>query len=219
MKTIHSLSGGKTSSYMAVHYPADYNIFALVMIDDLRCKPIDKGIVKYASDKLGLDFIATAESDSTIYAMRDLEQLLGKEIIWVAGKSFDKLNKKKSAAGSDIQEAIKLLEEAKALQGSSSPADNKIYNEKIAKAYQLAGGAIDQAKAAAGFVDKTGLSPDLQKEMDTAQQKTKQALDTFYADTDTAMQYIANGGEKGWDILLTGMSDASKKYLMMLQNL
>ena len=97
MKTIHSLSGGKTSSFMALNYPADYNIFALVMIDDLRCKPIDKGIVKYASDKLGLDFIATAESDSTIYAMRDLEQLLGKEIIWVAGKSFDKLNKKKSA--------------------------------------------------------------------------------------------------------------------------
>lgn len=97
MKTIHSLSGGKTSSYMAVHYPADYNLFALVTVDDLKLKPLDKSIVKYASEKLDFDFIATAESDMTLYAMRDLEQLIGKEIIWVKGQSFEKLNKKRSA--------------------------------------------------------------------------------------------------------------------------
>jgi len=97
MKTIHSLSGGKTSSYMAVHYPADYNLFALVTVDDLKLKPLDKSIVKYASEKLDFDFIATAESDLTMYAMRDLEQLIGKEIIWVKGQSFEKLNKKRSA--------------------------------------------------------------------------------------------------------------------------
>lgn len=124
---------------------------------------------------------------------------------------IEALNKKKATAISDIQSAIKLLQEAKALQPSSNPEDQKIYNEKVAKAMQLAGGAIDQAKAAAGFVDKTGLSPDLKKEMDDAQAKTKKALDAFYADTDTAMQYIANGGKKGWDIVLNGMSDASKK--------
>lgn len=95
MKTIHSLSGGKTSSYMAVHYPADFNVFALVTLDDVKCKPLDQGIVKYASDKLGCDFIATAETDSTLYAMRDLEQLLGREIIWVKGISFDGLNQSK----------------------------------------------------------------------------------------------------------------------------
>lgn len=89
MKKVHSLSGGKTSSYMAVHYPADYNIFALVTIEDKKCAPKDAGIVKYVSDKIGQDFIATAEDDTTLYAMRDLEQMLGKEIIWVVGKSFD----------------------------------------------------------------------------------------------------------------------------------
>ena len=96
MKTIHSLSGGKTSSYMAVHYPADYNVFALVTLDDIKCKPLDQGIVKYASEKLSYDFIATAETDSTLYAMRELEQIIGSEIIWVKGKSFEKVNKKAS---------------------------------------------------------------------------------------------------------------------------
>jgi TP901 family phage tail tape measure protein len=126
-------------------------------------------------------------------------------------KEIEALNKKKASTAKDLQEAIKLLEEASKMQPSASPEENKIYNEKIAKAYQLAGSAIDQAKAAAGFVDKTGLSPDLQKEMDEAQKKTGEALDTFYKDTDTAMQYIANGGEGGWDIVLEGMSDASRK--------
>jgi hypothetical protein len=97
MKTINSLSGGKTSSYLAVHYPADYEIFALVQIEDINCKPKDLSLVKYASEKLGKEFIATAESDLTLYAIRDLEQLIGKEIIWVAGKTFDALNKKKKA--------------------------------------------------------------------------------------------------------------------------
>jgi hypothetical protein len=94
MKIINSLSGGKTSSYMAVHYPADYNIFALVTIEDKNCTPKDESIIKYVSDKIGQDFIATAERDTTLYAMRDLEQLLGKEIIWVSGNSFDKIIQK-----------------------------------------------------------------------------------------------------------------------------
>lgn len=36
MKTVNSLSGGKTSSYIAVHYPADYDIFALVKVKDKK---------------------------------------------------------------------------------------------------------------------------------------------------------------------------------------
>lgn len=91
MKTVNSLSGGKTSSYMAVHYPADYNVFALVTIDDIRCKPKDDGLVKYVSDKIGKEFIATAERDATLYAMRDLEQIIGREIVWVTGLSFDRI--------------------------------------------------------------------------------------------------------------------------------
>ena len=94
MKIINSLSGGKTSSYMAMHYPADYNLFALVQINDINCKPKDESIVKSVSEKIGKDFIATAESDLTLYAMRDLEQLLGKEIIWVVGDTFERVNRK-----------------------------------------------------------------------------------------------------------------------------
>lgn len=95
MITINSLSGGKTSSYLAKHYPADYNLFALVKINDAKCAPKDKGLIKLVSDKICEDFIATAESDLTLKAVLDLEQLIGKEIIWVHGLSFEKMIKKK----------------------------------------------------------------------------------------------------------------------------
>jgi hypothetical protein len=103
MKTINSLSGGKTSSYMAKHYPADYNLFALVRIEDRRCTPKDKSIVKYVSDKIGMEFIATAESDLTLYVMRDLEQMIGSEIVWVTDVSFDELVKKRKALPNMMQ--------------------------------------------------------------------------------------------------------------------
>jgi hypothetical protein len=95
MKTVNSLSGGKTSSYMAYHYPADYNIFSLVTIDDSNCSPKDKGLIKKISDKIGKDFIATAEDDKTLVVILELEQLIGKEIIWLTGLSFDSLIDKK----------------------------------------------------------------------------------------------------------------------------
>jgi len=91
MKIVNSLSGGKTSSYMALHYPADYNVFALITIDDINCKPKDKLIIDYVSNKIGKEFIATAEDDKTLYAMMNLEQKLGKEIVWLNDLSFDKL--------------------------------------------------------------------------------------------------------------------------------
>ena len=93
--TVNSISGGKTSAYIAVHYPADYNVFAVVCIDDKECMPTDKSIIDYANKKLEKfipeygEFIATAEDDLTLRAMMDLEQLLGKEITWVRGRSFD----------------------------------------------------------------------------------------------------------------------------------
>jgi 3'-phosphoadenosine 5'-phosphosulfate sulfotransferase (PAPS reductase)/FAD synthetase len=96
MKTVNSLSGGKTSSYMAVHYPADIELFALVCIEAEYCKPKDSGLVKYVSDKIGRDFIATAESDKTLLVVRDLEQLIGKEIKWVAGETFENVTKRKN---------------------------------------------------------------------------------------------------------------------------
>lgn len=94
MKTVNSLSGGKTSSYMAVHYPADYNVFALVTIEDHKASPSDKGLVQYVSDKIAREFMATAEDDKTLLVIRDLEQLIGREIVWVVGDTFEKVNRR-----------------------------------------------------------------------------------------------------------------------------
>lgn len=91
MKTVNSISGGKTSSYLAKHYPADYNIFSLVRIEDLRCMPKDKGLIKLVSDKIGMEFIATAESDQTLKVVLDLEQLIGSEITWLTGETFEQI--------------------------------------------------------------------------------------------------------------------------------
>ena len=96
IKTVNSISGGKTSGYIAVHFPADYELFSLVCIDDKKCKPKDKSLVDYINNKFGDkyikkygEFIATAEDDKTLYVMRDLEQLIGRDIKWVRGMSFD----------------------------------------------------------------------------------------------------------------------------------
>ena len=91
MKTVNSLSGGKTSSYIAVNYPADYNVFALVRTDDKKCLFPDSKIRQIVSDKLGIEFIGTLEDDKIIYTMLDLEQLIGQRIDWVTGKTFDKV--------------------------------------------------------------------------------------------------------------------------------
>lgn len=94
MKTVNSLSGGKTSSYMAYYYPADYNVFALVRIEDKNCAPKDSKLIQMVSDKIGMQFIATAESDLTLKAMFDLEQIIGKEILWLTGETFENVIKK-----------------------------------------------------------------------------------------------------------------------------
>lgn len=87
--TLNSVSGGRTSSYMAIHYPADINIFACVCIDYPEAAPKDDAVKKYCIDKLNGNFIASAEDEKSLLIMMQLEQLLGKEIIWVRGKSFD----------------------------------------------------------------------------------------------------------------------------------
>lgn len=94
MKTLNSISGGKSSAYMAVNYPADINIFSLVRIDNpahLWMKGKDEKTRQLISDRLGYEFIGTAEFDTIIYTILDLEQMLGKEIIFVSGQSFDEL--------------------------------------------------------------------------------------------------------------------------------
>lgn len=96
---IASLSGGRSSSYMAVHYPADVNLFALVQIEDPRCSPEDKKIIQMVSDKIGHQFIATAEDDLTLQVMFDLEQMIGKEIKWLTGPTFESIFKTKYEFG------------------------------------------------------------------------------------------------------------------------
>jgi len=89
MKTVNSLSGGKTSSYIAANYPADYNVFSLVRTDDKKCMFPDAKIRQQVSDRLGTEFIGTLEDDTIIYTMLDLEQFIGSKIDWVTGKTFD----------------------------------------------------------------------------------------------------------------------------------
>jgi len=91
MITLNSISGGKTSAYIAANYPADYNVFALVTTDDKDCLYPDPKIRQMVSDKIGKEFIGTLEEDVIIQTILELEQYIGQEINWVAGLSFDKL--------------------------------------------------------------------------------------------------------------------------------
>ena len=92
MKTVNSLSGGKTSAYIGAHYPADYNVFALVRTNDKNCMFPDKKLRQVVSDKLGgVEFIGTLEMDMIIYTMLDLEQFIGQKIHWVTGKPFEEI--------------------------------------------------------------------------------------------------------------------------------
>ena len=95
MKTVTSVSGGQSSAYIASNYPSsDFLVFALVCIEDRACTPKDKKLVQMVSDKIGLEFIATAEDDVILHTMFDLEQYLGQTIDWVVGKPFERLRNK-----------------------------------------------------------------------------------------------------------------------------
>jgi len=89
MIKINSISGGQTSAYIAANYQADYNLFALVRIEDERSRFKDEQVRKQVEDRIQKPFIATAEDDVIIYTMLDLEQFIGKPITWVSGDTFD----------------------------------------------------------------------------------------------------------------------------------
>lgn len=97
MKTVNSISGGKTSAYIAKHFPADINIFSLVRIEDtdnLWLKGKDEQTRQLISDRLGKEFIGTAEMDEIIYTILDLEQFIGQEIIMITGDTFEEVIKR-----------------------------------------------------------------------------------------------------------------------------
>lgn len=91
MISVNSLSGGKTSSYIAKHYPADHNVFSLVRTDDKKCLFPDPKIRQIVSDRIGKDFIGTLEEDAIIYTILDLEQFIGQKINWITGPTFDEV--------------------------------------------------------------------------------------------------------------------------------
>jgi hypothetical protein len=101
MKTVNSISGGQTSAYIAANYPADYNVFALVTTDDIKCQYPDEKLRQIVSDKIGKEFIGTLEDDIIVKTILDLEQFIGSKIDWVVGKSFDKVIERNPRANGD----------------------------------------------------------------------------------------------------------------------
>lgn len=95
METITSVSGGKTSAFVAANYKADHLLFALVRTEDKNSQFPDPKIRQLVEDRIQKPFIATAEEDVIIYTMLDLEQYLGQKINWVSGESFDHVIKYK----------------------------------------------------------------------------------------------------------------------------
>lgn len=92
---IASLSGGKTSSYMALHYPADVYLFAVVLTEDPACQIKDKGLKRELVKKCAaFEEYGSRELDQTLINLLRLEQELGKEIKWIHGPTFDQLIRK-----------------------------------------------------------------------------------------------------------------------------
>lgn len=104
MITVNSLSGGRTSGYIAAHYPADLDVFALVCINCHNAGgTIDKKLKQMVNDRLQKycshwpEFVATSEDPITLKTIFDLEQYIGREIIWVRGIGWEELIRKQQA--------------------------------------------------------------------------------------------------------------------------
>lgn len=93
MKTVNSLSGGKSSSFIALNYPSDHNVFSLVRTNDKLCEYPDKKVRQIVSDLLGCEFVGTTEQDNIIEIMLNLSEKVN--IDWITGETFDDVIKKK----------------------------------------------------------------------------------------------------------------------------
>lgn len=91
MKSVTSISGGKTSAYLAANYPTDYNVFALVRTSDPSCKYPDEKLRQAVEDRIQMPFVGTLEEDAIIHTILDLEQHIGREIDWVSGLTYDEV--------------------------------------------------------------------------------------------------------------------------------
>lgn len=95
MKKVVSISGGKTSAFLAANYQSDEMVFALIRTSDKRCLFPDRILAKKVEDRIGKAFIGTLEDDTIITTIFDLEQYLGRKIHWVSGDTFDDVIKTK----------------------------------------------------------------------------------------------------------------------------
>lgn len=87
MRIVNSVSGGKSSAYMALHNPADLNLFAAVLTNDPACIITDRTIRKYAQSKIpSFDWErgGCRELDLTLLNLLKLEQDMGRVIEWVS---------------------------------------------------------------------------------------------------------------------------------------
>jgi len=91
MKTVNSISGGKSSAYVESHYPADISVFALVRMEDEDAKFKDDYLRQKVEDRIQKPFIATPEMDEIVQTIFDLEQHTGKKIEWVSGPTFEQV--------------------------------------------------------------------------------------------------------------------------------
>ena len=82
MKSITSLSGGKSSAYMAIHWPTDYTLFACVLTDDPAMAPKDPGVLRECQKRIP-GFVGSSEVELTLLNLLKLEELIGREITWV----------------------------------------------------------------------------------------------------------------------------------------
>lgn len=86
---------------MAVHFPADLNVFSAVCMDNPHAAIKDPGLLKAIRSKLERydeefgEFIGSAEDPKTFKVVLDLEQMIGREITWVRGDSFETMIRKK----------------------------------------------------------------------------------------------------------------------------
>lgn len=89
--TVNSISGGKTSCYMALKFEADVNIFSCVLTKDPSCRIKDKGLLRDIQNKLP-QFEGSRELDQTLINMLKLEQMLGREIKWLTSEyTYDEM--------------------------------------------------------------------------------------------------------------------------------
>jgi hypothetical protein len=153
--TVNSVSGGKTSAYIAANYPADYNIFALVTTTDKNCMFPDKKLRQVVSDKIGKEFIGTLEEDVIIHTILDLEQYIGKEIIWVNDQSFDEHNTRNKLDGTTVYIVPSVIRRSCTFEMKIIPMANWLY-ENVGETVEVRiGFRANETRRANNMIERT----------------------------------------------------------------